>query len=309
MTRVAHLEGDGLSGSFLEFVPTAVDKWLGDSAEPDVVKELGGLYEDPRAQAHVSGLGQSLVKQTKNPDYGFTFKIINSDDVNAFALPNGSIFVTKGLLTRLKTDAQLANVLGHEIAHVTERHGIEQMSIDMGTLGLLEMASQIALRKVKPEKMERFGSLVDTAKGVIFQLASTGYSRYDEAQSDKEGQEFAAKAGYDPRGMVETMQVFASLSPTEPHAIERYFMSHPYAVERAEAAEKRANKLSLYPGIKEAGNRSYAQFLNSSFGIPMSQTLAPGTAGFFTDVTPLEGLLYVVGILGAGLAVVFLVRR
>src|SRR5688572_22382281 len=101
---------------------------LGQKAEPEIVKQFGGLYQDPQVQGVVQDVGMKLAKASDRPDLPWRFHVVNSPDLNAFALPGGGIFITQGLLSQLTNEAQLAGVLGHEVAHVAARHQARQIS-------------------------------------------------------------------------------------------------------------------------------------------------------------------------------------
>lgn len=288
-------KGPGLSGAIS--IPLSVDRWLGDSGEPEAVKESGGLYPDPRAAAYVGSVGQRLVRVSRRPKYGFRFGVVAEKGINAFALPNGGVYATAGLLRALRSEAQLANVLGHEIAHVTERHGIEQMGVNLGTLGLLEMAGAVMARRAGAEETGK-------AKELVFGLISNGYSRKDESESDEVGQELAARAGYSPRGMVEVMKIFHSLEKEEPKGLEAYFRSHPYAGDRVKSAERRLPDL----GEGEEAREGYEKFLTTVMAVSQDDARSrPKAAQVFRKDLP-TGLLWAGGAVAAILLLVILFR-
>jgi len=251
VSELQNLDEVGLSGPFDLLGP--VEKFIGNSAEEDIVQKLGGRLNDPAAASFVESVGQNLAKNSERSGFGYKFEIIDSNTPNAFALPNGSVFVTTGLLRLLRSEAQLANVLGHEVAHVTEQHGIKQFGLATG-LGILSKLANISSEDV------------ELAKNLALGLVVSGYSRDHERESDEVGQFMAARSGWDPAGMIEVMQIFQRLEGEKQEGIEEYLRSHPFASERVEAAQKRlpaARQALPEGGTGEAGEVSYNGFLTN----------------------------------------------
>lgn len=258
--KVSHPELSGIG------IPDAVEKYFGDSAEAGAVEQSGGILQNPRAQAYVNAIGQKLVAHSDRKNYGYKFGIVSDPNLNAFALPNGSIYVTVGLLKSLRTEAQLANVLGHEVSHVTEHHTVEQMGVNFGTLGLLGLAGKFLKKSFDKDDVKE-------ARGLVHGLITNGYSRGDESQADEVGQKLAAEAGWDPMGMVDVMTVFSQLeqaSKKDDQLLEAYMRSHPYADERVKAAAKRVSSLRIGRQNEVGGDR-YRDFLVNQLGVPEDQ--------------------------------------
>jgi len=281
-------------------LPDAIEKSIGNSAEADAVKESGGLLNNPKAAAYVNGIGQKLAAASGRSKYGY----------NAFALPNGSIYTTVGLLRLLRTEAQLANVLGHEVSHVTERHTVDQMEKNLGTTGFLSLVNNLFLKKALGKEQAK------QIKELSFSLISNGFSRSDENEADDVGQKLAAKAGWSPMGMVDVMSIFNELekgatTKEEKNVLEPYLRSHPYAKDRVKEAGAR---LATLPQ-GEVGEDRYAAFL-STLGVSEQEAgMSPGeafraTRGLTSDFTiqaaPLGQLLPGIILLGGG-AVLLLV--
>jgi predicted Zn-dependent protease len=240
-----------------------IEKGLGNASEAEVVKELGGLLGNAKATAYVNAIGQKLVSRTNRKDFGFKFDVIKNAAPNAFALPNGSIYVTDGLLRMLRTEAQLANVLGHEVAHVTKHHTINQIKANLAAkLGIGAFSgifSRFLSRALSKDDLE-------ASKEAVFELISKGYSRQSESEADAVGQEIARKAGWDPAGMVDVMSIFLSLEKDgRPKGIEAYMRSHPHPEERIKAAQSRLGP----PPRGKIGEERYAAFLRD-LGVPKS---------------------------------------
>ena len=177
---------------------------LGYKSAPQMAAQMGGLSQNEKAQALVKQLGQRLVSQSfaaKSP-YKFSFHVLaDPRTVNAFALPGGPLFVTEGLLRLLKTEAELAGVLGHEIGHVIARHSSERLAkqqLTQGLLGALVVGS---------------GDYTTAQIGqVVGSMINMSYGREDELESDAFGIRIMGEAGYDPRAMIRVMEVLAKAS-------------------------------------------------------------------------------------------------
>jgi beta-barrel assembly-enhancing protease len=195
---------------------------LGLQAAPQMAREFGGVDPDPRAQRAVDDVGTKIVRSSdaaKGPyQYGF-HPLADGKTVNAFALPGGQIFITRALLTKLKTPGQLAGVLGHEIAHVVGRHGAEQMARQRFAQGLTGAA---VIASVDPSDPRTYRNAAFAQ--MVNQLVTMRYGRDDELESDRLGVRYMAQAGYDPRAMIGVMEVLkASGGSSGPE----FFQTHP----------------------------------------------------------------------------------
>jgi predicted Zn-dependent protease len=161
---------------------------MGKEADAQIVAQMG-LYPDQALQAYVQSLGARLAAKSERPQLGWTFRVLDDPLVNAFALPGGYVYVTRGIMAHLESEAELAGVLGHEIGHVTARHSVNQMSKQqLAGLGLgIGMI-------VRPE-LQQLGDLAQTGMALLF----LKYSRDDERQADELGLRYALRGNYDPR--------------------------------------------------------------------------------------------------------------
>lgn len=217
------------------------EKRLGAEAYGPMIQESYGAVTDPELQRFVDGVGQGLAKVSHRPALDYEFRVVNASYDNAFALPGGKICITRGLLSRMTTEDQLAGVLGHEVAHVTARHGARQYTNQMLVGGLLGVGAILL------ESEEVKGApLIMAAAGIGSQLLFLRYSRDDERQSDELGMEYMAGAGYNPKGFVESMEILKGARDREPSKLEAMFQSHPLTSERIETARQRA--AAKYPG-------------------------------------------------------------
>ncbi|HEX2642393.1 MAG TPA: M48 family metalloprotease [Thermoanaerobaculia bacterium] len=190
---------------------------MGKEADQQVVQSLG-LYQDQELQSYVNRLGQRLAKESERPNLPWTFRVVDDPVVNAFAFPGGYIYVTRGLLSHLTSEAELVSVLGHEIGHVTGRHSVEQMSKQqLAQIGL------VAGMILKPE-LANYGDLAQTGLSLVF----LKYGRDDERQADDLGLKYMAREGYDPREMPQVFQTLGRVSQQQGAGrIPGWLSTHP----------------------------------------------------------------------------------
>ena len=177
------------------------------------------IVQDPEVNRYINVLGDSIARLTARGDLPWQFFVVNSAEVNAFAVPGGYIYVNRGLIDRARNLSELAGVLGHEIGHVVKRHSIKQMQQQQGaqvgvTLGcvLLNVCnSQIA------------GTAINLAGSAIF----AKFSRDDETQADEVGIDNVVRAGISPKGIPEMFQILLDERQTNPGSVELWFGTHP----------------------------------------------------------------------------------
>jgi len=175
-----------------------------------------GVYPDSQLQRYVSSLGMTLAKSSERPGLPWSFTVIDDPVVNAFALPGGPIFVTRGILGYMNSEAELVSVLGHEIGHVTAKHSVNQMSkAQLAQIGL------VGVMIAKPE-LAGLADLGSQAMGLLFMK----FGRDDETQSDDLGFRYMTQAGYDPAEMAE---MFKTLDRTSGGSDEtpEWLSTHP----------------------------------------------------------------------------------
>ena len=191
---------------------------LGKEADQQAVAAYG-LYPDEQIQAYVGGLGRKLAAASEKPSLPWSFKVVDDATVNAFALPGGYIYVTRGLMTHLRTEAELVSVLGHEIGHVTGRHSASQMSKQQ-----LAMGGLIVGMMVEPE-LQRFGGLAQQGLGVLF----LKFGRDHENEADELGLRYMTREEYDPREMIEVFGVLDRVGRAEGGAgrMPEWLSTHP----------------------------------------------------------------------------------
>ncbi len=211
------------------------EKKLGAQAYGPMIQESYGAVTDPGLQRFVDGVGQGLAKVSHRPALDYEFTVVNANYDNAFALPGGKICITRGLLSRMTTEDQLAGVVGHEVGHVTARHGAQQYTSQMLIGGLVGIGAIVL-----DSEDVKGAPLIMAAAGIGGQLVLLRYSRDHERQSDELGMEYMARAGYNPEGFVESMEILKGAHDREPSKLEAMFQSHPLTTERIETARQRA---------------------------------------------------------------------
>ncbi len=201
---------------------------LGRQADQDVKKQYS-LYDHNGLQAYIEAIGQKLARGSHRTNLQYRFTLLDSPEVNAFALPGGYIYITRGILAFLNSEAEVAAVLAHEIGHVTARHGVRQMTAHTGAqlvAGLLGAISP-AMRQSGAQNLT----------GLLGNALLAGYGRDHELEADRLGAEYLARAGYDPQAMIRVIGVLknqelfdAEAAKREGREAQRYhgvFASHP----------------------------------------------------------------------------------
>ncbi|MCB9377606.1 MAG: M48 family metalloprotease [Holophagales bacterium] len=176
--------------SQLNFYSEAQEIAMGREADAEITASLG-LVDDPELQAYVSDLGRRLAAKSERPNLPWSFKVVDDPVVNAFALPGGFIYVTRGILGHMRSEAELASVLGHEIGHVTAQHSVNQLSKQQLAMGGL-VVGMIAVPEIG-----NLGDLAASGLGLLF----LKYGRDDERQADDLGLRYMATTGFETREM------------------------------------------------------------------------------------------------------------
>jgi predicted Zn-dependent protease len=182
---------------------------LGLQSAPEMAAQFGGLDPDPSIQSDVEAVGRRIVGQSvaAQSEYQFSFHVLRDPEtVNAFALPGGPVFITRGLLQRLENEAQLGGVLGHEISHVVARHSAAQMAKSKLAQGLV-----VAVGTAGSDD-QGSGQHAAQVAAVVAQMIQLKYGRGDEIQADTLGVRLMSEAGYDPRAMIDVMRILEQAS-------------------------------------------------------------------------------------------------
>ena len=223
-------------------VTGAQEKAVGRKVNAQILGELGPRYEDEELQTYVNSVGQLLARTTERRDLEYTFTVVDSDMVNAFAVPGGYIYITRGLLALFGDEAELAGVLGHELGHITALHYARgQGQAILAQIGVL--AADILAQQAGAGAAVRntLGDLTGTAAFAYLR----SHSRENEYESDDLGIRYIARAGYDPRGVARMLakirahaRLQARLAGRSPDEIDRfdYTATHPTPAERVRRA-------------------------------------------------------------------------
>jgi len=219
----------------------------------DVAARLLGaapLVGDARMQQYVNRVGRWLALQSERPDLPWHFGVLEAPQVNAFAVPGGTIFITRGLLTRMASEAELAGVLSHEIVHVVKKHHLK--AIQKGALASLSAdAAGSALNNVNPQaraKLISFGT----------ELYSRGLDKGDEFEADRLGVVIAARGGYDAYGLPGVLQTLQAMNAND-SALALMFKTHPTPAERLDSLGRMQAMLDAYSGQPQLAERFVAE--------------------------------------------------
>jgi predicted Zn-dependent protease len=202
---------------------------MGRKAHPQIIKSYG-VYNNPEIQNFVNTVGQNIVKITPRSKLNFTFTVLESPVVNAFAVPGGYVYINRGILAYFNDEAQFAGVLAHEIGHVVARHSAEQISKEKLTnLGL-------GIGSILSPTVEQFSDILSLGSSLLF----LKFSRDDERQADKLGVDYSTAAGFDARRMSDFFHTFQRLAPKGSQALPAWESTHPDPGDRVAATEKEA---------------------------------------------------------------------
>ena len=207
----------------------------GQEADAQVKKEMG-VYSDANLQDYVNGVGMKLAKLSERPNLPWHYTVADTPAVNAFALPGGPIYITRGILPFLNDEAQLAGVLGHETGHVTARHAAQQYTRAVGgTVGL------VALSIFVPGT-QQFGGLAEQGLGVLF----LKYGRGDELQADQLGARYATRGDWDPAGVPEMLTTLGRLDEAsgQRKGVPNWLETHPEPLTRVKDIQATVQQLS-----------------------------------------------------------------
>jgi predicted Zn-dependent protease len=200
----------------------------------DEVERQAKVVRDPIVAEYVNRVGQNLARHSDSK-FPFTFKVIESPEINAFALPGGFCFVNTGLILEAETEAEMAGVLAHEIAHVAARHGTRQAT--RGTLANLATLPLIIATGGWT------GYAISQAAGLAIPVAFLQFSRAFEREADFLGIQYLYAAGYDPTAFVDLFEKLASLQKSKPSALAGVFSSHPMTDDRIEEAQSAMQRI------------------------------------------------------------------
>ena len=226
---------------------------MGREADPQILAEYG-VYEDEQLTAWLAGIGEEIARVSHRPNLKYTFRIVDSPVVNAFALPGGWVYFTRGILAHFNSEDELAGVLGHEVGHIVARHGAEQLSrTQLAMLG-------INLGSLFSERFSRFSGLAETTVSLLF----LKFSRDQESESDVLGVEYATRLGYDAHKMANFFHTIARLSQKSGSALPGFLSTHPNPENREERVhqltEEWRQKVAFQP--RKTSRAAYLRRIN-----------------------------------------------
>lgn len=222
----------------VSLVSEAQEIQIGRQAAQEVSQQLG-LVENEALQQYVQRVGERLARESERPNLPWTFRVVDDPTPNAFALPGGFIFFTRGMMNLMDSEAELAAVLGHEIGHVTAKHSVSQIS--RGQLAQLGLGLGSVLF---PSAAQSFGGLAQTGMQLLF----LSYGRNAERQADELGFQYALREGYEVREMDDIFATLMRLGEASGRSeIPSWLASHPAEPERIRAAQARADTVTRTP--------------------------------------------------------------
>jgi len=218
-------------GGGLNFFSEQQEKAMGKQYSDELKTKLD-LVQDSFVYSYINQIGQKLAQNSLRPDIGYEFQVVNTGEINAFALPGGYIYINRGLINTAGSESEVAGVIGHEIAHVVGRHSTNQMSKQLLLTGLV-MGAGIGVGA----KSERWGEIIGALGGVGVALTSMKFSRDHERQADRLGMATMVQSGYDPSGMISMFQRLNTESMKKGSSAMTFMSTHPLPAERVKNME------------------------------------------------------------------------
>ncbi|WP_374593615.1 M48 family metalloprotease [Aquabacterium sp.] len=256
---------------------------VGAKQHQQVLKEYG-VYDNPKVQAYVNEVGQKLAAQSQRPNLKWTFTVLDSTEINAFALPGGYVYITRGIMAYLDSEAQLAGVLGHEIGHVCARHGAQratqQQKAGLGVLAATVLGAVLEAKGVSGATDLASKTSQSVAAGLV-----ASYSREQESQADELGADYLAHNHYNPRNMVDVITVLknqerfaadqAKAEGKPAPSGNNWLASHPSNDKRLADITQIAANYALQPGLSY-GDDQRVRYLEAINGMTFGDSQAQG---------------------------------
>ncbi len=226
------------------------EKAIGDEA---VAVLLGAvpLLDNDGVQRYVNRVGTWVALHTERKNLGWRFGVLDTDDINAFAAPGGTIFITRGLLRRMNSEAELAGALAHETVHVLERHHLAAVQKS----ARVDLAVSLARTQVGDEEEQE---KLDKISAGFKELYARGLDKEDEFEADRKGVVIATRAGYDPYGLPAVLQTLTGMNPND-RSLSFLFATHPPPTRRLSLLERLFDRLDPYAGQPALAQRFQQQ--------------------------------------------------
>jgi predicted Zn-dependent protease len=233
------------TASAIQLVSTADEIAIGKQAQAQVMRQTPSVG-DAAVQRYVARIGRVLAAHAKGARYPYSFSVANYREINAFALPGGPVWVNRGAMQAAASESQLASVLAHEIAHISQRHAAQQLSNAMVTnLGLSLLGALLG--------NSGGAGAANIAARYVASGAFLKFSRDDEREADRIGAGIMARAGWDSHGMIELMETIREQERRDPGSVEAFFSNHPSPKDRIALLRQVVPK-------RRAGTRDSAEF-------------------------------------------------
>ena len=265
----------------------------GKKSHEQVLAEYGVL-KNPRVQAYVNDIGQRLAKQSQRANLQWTFTVLDSPEINAFALPGGYVYITRGMMVYLESEADLAGVVGHEIGHVTARHGAQRATRQQDA-GLGVLAASVFGALLESQGVGGAGRVASDLSQTVAAGYISRYGREQELQADGLGAEYLSRIRFDPRNMVDVINVLknqerfaADLARSQGRPVpaqNSWLSSHPSNDQRLDAITRLAAQYKTAAAYNDEGRARYQQILDGmAFGESAEQGLTRGRNFYHTGL-------------------------
>ena len=215
-------------------VSTQQEVQMGQQYSQQINSQLP-IVRDPEINRYINVLGDSIARVADNRNLDWSFYVVDSKEVNAFAVPGGFIYINRGLIERATQMDQVAGVLGHEIGHVTQRHSVQQMQkAQQANIGVT-----LACVLTRVCESQAAGAAINVAGGALF----ARFSRQDETEADQVGVQYVTRAGINPRGIPKMFEILMQERQSRPAGVEAWFLTHPLEEDRIAATQAMINKI------------------------------------------------------------------
>jgi Zn-dependent protease with chaperone function len=246
----------------------AQDQEIGRQSAVEAERQLP-ILANRSIEGYINAVGKRLAAVAPGANYPYQFKVVNASDINAFALPGGYLYLNRGLIEAAQNEGQLAGVMAHEMAHVALRHGTNQASkAYLGQAGLGVMGGLVGGKSSSTQKA--IGAIGGFGLNTLF----LKFSRTDEEQADIVGAQMMAKAGYDPKDMVDFFEMLRSKAARDPGKVEQFFSTHPAPQNRASRIRKEMRLLTIRPIQPVGGLQQARATLQGMPPAPTTQQIA-----------------------------------
>ncbi len=223
----------------ISLLSAAGEQAMGDQADPSIIAAYG-LYDDQSLQDFINEKGRAMGKVSHLPDLTYNFRLLDSPVVNAFAVPGGYVYFTRGIMAHFNNEAEFAGVLGHEIGHITARHSAKQQTQQM--LGQALFIGGV----IASEKFRNVANEAGQGLGLVF----LKFGRDHESQSDELGVEYSTKIGYDSHEMADFFKTLSRLSSQSGQSIPTFLSTHPNPVNRFEKVHEMSTETQNALGLR-----------------------------------------------------------